>query len=374
MSHLAQKGQPLGFAELDAGGVVPSTQAPLKAVYENGGGQALVPANIGPSGVIPNSAGSVSGSNMSAGAKQSALQSKVVGKAVQSAEQPSPAATTLVVTTLLGFDVNAGVDPLGTTKGKGCLLEAAGGVEYNTTTNKVGANAQAVASKWGCYDANGDAIVDGTGQEVWAIITATARTIAGVYTLRFYSGEFGSGSEAPYNMAQAFVFQYGSLFDLDDQPTWASDRVGLVDAEGAQIAPGSITDNLIANSGITTRSKLPSALAYEDESNTFTLAQVFQQKVTTAGRIVKVRTLAGGGVMLSTDEHVRVTATGAFTLLAAPPDGTRVSVKRNYAGLAYSIPAGVGDTVDGGAAYALNGPKESVTLTYVAATLDWEAT
>lgn len=366
MSHLAQKGTANGFAVLDASSQIPAANAPLKSVYEYGGGQALVPANIGPSGVLGNTSGSVSSSNMSAAAKQAALEAKIVGRGVQAGEQVNPNATTLVVTTIMGFNTTAGVGPMGTAKGKVCLLAAAGGGEFNTTTGKVGASAMAAASKWGCYDANGDKILDSFGNEVWCIVTTPARDTTGPYTLRFFSGEFGSGAETAYTMAKAFIFLYGQLFDMYDMPKWADDRAGMADASAVVLAPLSITDAEIALSGITTRSKLPAALVYDDEANVMT-----GTFTTNGGRYVKVRVLSGSGSAGSTDEMVKLTATGTYTLPTTPADGRKITFKRYYVGTAYSIARGGSDTIDGGTAYSLTSDGEAVTLVYDATNAMW---
>ncbi len=53
----------------------------------------------------------------------------------------------------------------------------------------------------------------------------------------------------------------------------------------ADIKSGVIVDDDIAASGITTRSKLPAAIAYEDEANTFTQANTFQNNQNFTGTI-----------------------------------------------------------------------------------------
>jgi len=217
---------------------------------------------------LPN--GSVLAAHLSAAAKQSVLQAKVFGKRVQTADQGNPSATTVNIKTALGFDVTAGVDPEGVVKGKCALLEAAGGVEYNTSTSKVGTSAKARSAMVWIQDANGNEIVDSAGKTVWGVITCSARTIAGTYTLRFYSGEFGSGSEATYSMGVAFVMKYPQIFDLDDMPIFGDD-VGFVDAEAAVLAPGQISTTQLAT-GAATAAKLATDSVQGikiDQANTF---------------------------------------------------------------------------------------------------------
>lgn len=196
--------------------------------------------------------GSVTSAKLDSGISTAVLGAKLIGRFVFTAEQSSPAASTLDVTTLLGFDSEAGRDPAGSTKGKAVLLEAAGGAEFNTTTGLVGASAAAVSSKCPMMDASGNAIVDASGKEVWGVISATERTTSGTYTLRFFSGEFGSGSEAAYTMSQAFTFAYAQIFDLSDFPTWDTGRNILFDKEAANIAPGQIGATQLASDAVTT--------------------------------------------------------------------------------------------------------------------------
>lgn len=184
------------------------------------------------------------------------LPGKLTGYWIQSAEQTSPAASTLDVTALLGFATTASVDPYGPAKGKCSLLAAAGGAEFNTTTGRVGASATARASKGRVVDADGDAIVDAQGREVWCIITAASRAAGNTHTLRFFSGEFGSGTESAYTMGQAFSFLYPQIYDLSDQPTWDDARVALVDKEAAQLAPGQISNTEIAAAAAITPTKI----------------------------------------------------------------------------------------------------------------------
>jgi len=53
-----------------------------------------------------------------------------------------------------------------------------------------------------------------------------------------------------------------------------------------KIADLAVTDAKIAATGITTRSKLPAAIAYEDEANAFAQTTTFNQQVTTNGGVV----------------------------------------------------------------------------------------
>lgn len=167
------------------------------------------------------------------------LATKLTGKRVQHSLINNPSATTVDIKTALGFGSAAGVDPEGSSKGKCVLLEASGGAEFDTDDGVVGASAQTRSSLVFVRDALGSEIVDENGKEVWAVITASARTTGGSYTLRFYSGDFGSGTETPYTMGEDFVILYPEIFDLSDMPTW-SDGVTFTDQSAAQLAPDQI--------------------------------------------------------------------------------------------------------------------------------------
>ena len=188
---------------------------------------------------------------MSAAAKTSVLESKVKGVKVQHAQLANPAASTLDVTTTLNFNTTAGVDPEGTAKGVTCLLEAPGGTEFNTTTGRVGTAALARSSLYPITDDTGNPITDtGNGNaRVWGVVSTPARDNTGPYLLRFFSGEFGSGSEQAYTMTQAFVPFCPQLFDLSDFPAFDSGDVIFFDGSSSGvIAPGSITDTELNDS------------------------------------------------------------------------------------------------------------------------------
>ena len=182
-----------------------------------------------------------------AGVSPSILGTKVVGDRVQSAQQSSPAATTDDITTDFGFDSTAGVDPENDDLGKCVLLEAVGGVEFNTTTGKVGVNALSRSSMVPICDANGDAIIDG-GNRVWGVITTPARDTVSTYTLRFFSGTFGSGSETAYTMSQPYVAKIPEKFTLDTLPKFSDITVVFLDDAAAGLTPNSVTDTELSNS------------------------------------------------------------------------------------------------------------------------------
>ena len=219
----------------------------IKLVGDQVGNGVIVDAHL--------AAAAVGAGKLSAAAKQEALQSKLVIALVQSADQTNPSASTVVVSSNAEFgpfSTTAGVDPAGSAKGVACLLEAAGGTEFNTTTGKVGSAAKADQAMCDVADTSSNEIVDATGKPVWAVISTTARTTGGAYTLRFFSGEFGSGSEAVYTMAQAFVLKYPRVFDLDDMSRGAFARASaFVSAQAAQLAAGQIGSTELATGAVT---------------------------------------------------------------------------------------------------------------------------
>lgn len=197
--------------------------------------------------------GAITSAKLAGGVTATVLGGKLAGRFVQIPEQASPNAATANVKTLIFGGANA-VDPEGNVKGKAALIEAANGVEFNTTTGKVGSAAKARSIKMVCVDVNGDAIIDAQGKKVWAVITCSSATRlnSGSFTARFFSGEFGSGNEAAYTMNQAFTFAYPQIFDLSDMPVWDDATVAMIDEEAAQLAPGQITTALLADLGVTT--------------------------------------------------------------------------------------------------------------------------
>lgn len=85
------------------------------------------------------------------------------------------------------------------------------------------------------------------------------------------------------------------------------------------------------------------------------------QPSTTA--MLDVRFLAGSGAQNATDEYVQVTATGTYTLDAAPVLGASIVMYRDYVGLDYIID-GNGKTIDGAATAILNSDKQSIRIIY----------
>lgn len=202
-------------------------------------------------------AGGVGAGHLAAAAKTEALQSKLIVQDVVSADRTNPAATTSVVTTDAewAFNTTAGIDGNGSTLGYPVLLEVAGGTgngDYNTTTSKPAPASDPAIYRLQVLDTSGNELLDSAGAEVWAVISAGVRNTTGPYTLRFYSGEYGSGSEAPVTVNSAFKLLYPQLTDLS-----AMTRAGLrksfvaVSGQAAGLAAGQVTSTHLATGAVT---------------------------------------------------------------------------------------------------------------------------
>jgi hypothetical protein len=191
--------------------------------------------------------GSVTAEKLSGDVLAGVLASKLTGRSVMSMIETSPANTSVNVKALLGFDVAAGVDGAGAVKGKVALLE---GTDINLATHQIADGATQVFGRVKIASLSGNEILDATGNEVWGVITCSARTTGGTYRLRFYSGVWGDVC-APYTMAEGFLFSYKEIFDLDDMPTWGDDAV-FVDKGAAVLAPGQVDASLLASDAVTT--------------------------------------------------------------------------------------------------------------------------
>jgi len=235
-----------GYAGVGADSRVAAAQAPDAATYENGGNQALTPANIGASGVLENVANSVSSSNMSAGAKQAALQSKVILGRVIGAEQTKSGAGTSHA-----YDPGSGSYATLTGSSKGILALASGAGasnEFDTGTSKIGASATPSQAKGLVLirDGSNNEILNNNGDEVWAVLTDEATE-----KLYFFTGAFSSAA-TPYTMDNSQVFKavYLQRFDLDDVNE-QSFVVPWMDGQAAELAPGQIGTAELAAGSVT---------------------------------------------------------------------------------------------------------------------------
>ena len=194
------------------------------------------------------SIGNVDGRDVSTdGSNLDAFRTKPMLTDVQSATRANPGATTVNVSAdaeFGPFSATPGVIGDGSVTGIPVLLETVGGTgshEFNTTTGRVSVNSAESSYRVFISDTSGAEILDGA-DPVWAVITATARTIAGTYTLRFFSGAWGSGAESTYSMAQQHLLVYPEGDEFSGLP-YAGLRSTNVNISGAAggLAPNSVT-------------------------------------------------------------------------------------------------------------------------------------
>lgn len=235
--------------------------------------------------------GSVTSAKLDAGVLAGVLQSKVIGKSVMSTLGAAPNDVSANVKTLLGFDTVAGVDGAGTTKGKVALLE---GTDINISTHVIADPTTQVFGRVKIASLSGSEIVDANGNEVWGAITCSARTTAGTYRLRFYSGTWGD-TGTPYTMAEDFLFSYREIFDLDDMPTWGDESV-FVDKGAAALAPGQVDTSLLQSNAVTTAKITDSAVTTAKiVDGAVTAAKLASGIITSAALNSSVVNRLGGG-------------------------------------------------------------------------------
>ena len=182
----------------------------------------------------------------------------IVALDVISADRADPAASTEVVTAdgeFGPFSGTPGVIGDGTVVGIPVLLEAAGGVaadEFNTTSGRVAPASNRGAYKSHLTDTNGDELLDSSGAPIWGVITAAVRNTTGPYTLRFFVGEWGSGTETAEVLASTYILIYPSGVELRSI-NYESLRTAFtnVSAEAAGIAAGQIGTTQLADNAVT---------------------------------------------------------------------------------------------------------------------------
>jgi len=187
---------------------------------------------------------------------------------VASADLSNPNAATYAIssspeTTEFGFGSTAGVSAGAGEVGIPVLLELTTGMSggahgFNTNSSKVWVGQKGLYAAQ-VYDLNGQKITDpdNSGNDVWAIITASERSTSGTYTIRFYSDEWPVGGTSeivlshPYTMAQQYTLAYPKIGTLQTIPLDAlrSDSV-VLSRQAASIAPGSVTEVEIAASAL----------------------------------------------------------------------------------------------------------------------------
>lgn len=175
--------------------------------------------------------GAIDGAHLSSDAKSSALSSKKLIQLVASVDLTDPEANNVTIssfpeTTEFPFSTTAGVIADGSVTGIAVLLEVSAGNSgqahgFNTNSNKVwGGQFGRYAAQ--VYTTDGEEVIDpATGNKVWAIITASARTTGGTYKIRFYSDEWSTASgelvlSNPYTMSTAYFLRYAVVTNVND--------------------------------------------------------------------------------------------------------------------------------------------------------------
>jgi hypothetical protein len=208
-------------------------------------------SNIGAGGITSNELGST--------AKSSALASKAWMEEVVSADESNPSASSVDIKTSLSFGTTTGVGgaTIGATAGIPVLIEETGGADSgdwnNTDSRPAAIGGDAKLYRCEVFSTAGEEIVDANEKRVWAVITCDGtRLTTDAYTLRFMSGEYGSGNEGAYTMAQAFFIVYPQVTDLSNM-TLGSNRLGIVSIskEAAGIATGQIGTGELALDAVT---------------------------------------------------------------------------------------------------------------------------
>jgi len=220
-----------------------------KAHFHNGGVQALVPASIGPDGVLEGAANSVLATHVDDTAKVAVLQHRYRLARVIGGTQTiggSPASS-------LAYDPGGGTYVgLGDTASKGILALSSGAGaanEFDTATGKIGASASPAASKGRILlrDLSNDELLNTAGDEIWAVLSDETTE-----KLYFFSGPFDdTATVESLDAAQQFKPIYIQRYDLDDEP----EDAGLVvyfDSEAAALAPDQITSSELADDSVDT--------------------------------------------------------------------------------------------------------------------------
>jgi hypothetical protein len=203
-------------------------------------------------------AGGIDAEHMSTAAKSDVLASKAWMEEVVSADQADPTASTVDIKAALSFGTTAGVLGDGNTAGIPVLFAEVGGADTgdwhiaNGRPAAIGGDAKLYRVE--VFSTSGEEIIDATSQRVWAVITCdgSGRLTTDAYTLRFMSGEYGSGNEAAYTMGEAFFLVYPNVTDLSNM-TLGSNRLGTVSVskEAAGIATGQIGTGQLAADAVT---------------------------------------------------------------------------------------------------------------------------
>ena len=223
--------------------------------------------------------GEVIGDHLATDAKSAVLASKNLIEMRVSADLSDPDANNVTIssspeTTEFPFSSVPGVIGNGSAAGIPVLLELTAGNSgqshgFNVNSSKVWGG-QAPIYRADVFSLDGSRLTDPNngGAFVWAVITASARTTAGDYKIRFYSDEWAAASgevtlSNPVTVANGYFLAYPKIVTLGDLSLGAlrSDTVALSksaagigagDVGTANLADLAVTEGKIADSAVAT--------------------------------------------------------------------------------------------------------------------------
>jgi hypothetical protein len=247
--------------------------------------------------------GAIDDAHLSSGAKSGVLGSKRILQLVATGDLSNPNGTSIAIssspeTTEFPFTTTAGVIGDGSVVGIPVLLEVSAGNSgqanaFNTNSGKVmlGQKGKYAAQ---VYKTNGARLVDAnTGNDVWAIITASARTTGGTYTIRFYSDEWpltGSGEltlNNPVTVEEAYSLVYPQIVTLSDMALDAlrSDSV-MLSRVAAGIAAGAVGTAQLAADAVTADKLADDAVGAEHIQNSAVGTDALADNAVTEAKIL----------------------------------------------------------------------------------------
>lgn len=240
-------------------GKIKAKQIALAAAFTSGTGEAL---DIAEGGVLEAHIGfgAVSAAKLSPGAKASVLQSRYFVEDLVGVDRSAPNGKSIDATAWAELDFGTVAGVIGGTDNEGIpvLLGSAGAGDGHVWNSLDGTDGRvSPTSDPGYYmvriaDANGEQIYDANHNVVWGVFTCNERTTGGFYYLRFYSGEWGSGTETAYALTQAFKLIYPRNTNLGNMSRTAlrsgfanlsvvASGVGSGEIDTAQLADGAVT-------------------------------------------------------------------------------------------------------------------------------------
>lgn len=192
-----------------------------------------------------------------------------------------------------------------------------------------------------------DVIIDNFGRAIDSV-SVTVK-LQGTGTLAtIFSDRAGTALANPFTNEADGSFEFWASADIRLDVTFSKtgvtfDNTDTLDIEvSGFVADSAVTDAKIAATGVTTRSKLPAAVAYEDEANIFT----FDQKISKAAPILlfdNTTASATGGLIGSTSADVvamRLNETAVDTQEDAAKPSWSVQLENDIYRLYRKPPAG----------------------------------